>query len=84
MSILPYESVGFYGEPLQLTILSVADEQDIFSPYIDHTKNVEKCFIINEQLYEKLCKVLIISIFTMMVIMIITLFFMQRDDVKKD
>ena len=80
---LPYETVGFYGEPLQLTILSVADEQDILKNYYIHSTKINQSFIINEKLYERLSMVLFISIITMMLLMTITLYFIKRDDNQK-
>lgn len=40
--ILPYESFGFDGQPMQLTMLILADEQDIYKSLKENTKDFTK------------------------------------------
>ena len=40
--ILPYESFGFNGQPMQLTILSVVDENDISSAFKSNIDTIDK------------------------------------------
>lgn len=74
MSILPYETIGFDGQPMQLTVLSVIDEQDSFSAYKEVTSENMQIVSNNKSLYEKASMVLIFSLVGTMLVMLITLY----------
>lgn len=74
MAVLPYETLGFDGQPMQLTVLSVADENDIYSTYkIDNSlmKEVEST---NKILYFKVVMLLYCTAAISIALIFITLY----------
>lgn len=73
-SILPYETLGFDGQPMQLSILSVVDEQDVMHNYKSTMTDLESSIAKNEELFGKATVILFISIICTMIIMVIALY----------
>lgn len=73
-SVLPYETLGFDGQPMQLTILSIVDEQDVTSSYKHAMSDLEDSISTNQILFGKTTFVLFGSIICTMIIMVIALF----------
>ena len=74
MSIIPYETIGFDGQPMQLTVLSVVDEQDVFYAYKEISLKYKNIIVDNKQLYEKASMILIFSLVATMIVMLIALY----------
>lgn len=72
--ILPFETLGFNGQPMQLTLLSIVDEQDVTYAYKDVMKDLEDSILKNQQLFGKTTIILFGSIICTMIIMLISLF----------
>lgn len=79
-SILPYETLGFDGQPMQLTILSVVDEQDVMHNYKSTMSDLENNIAKNEELFGKATVILFISIICTMVVMMIALYKIKFKD----
>lgn len=83
--ILPYESFGFDGQPMQLTVLLVSDEQDIYSAYKYNDDNITKSLNITLELNSKTTIILISSIFiTMTYLCVIAYLFKYSNNIEKD
>lgn len=70
--ILPYESFGFDGQPMQLTVLLIADEQDIFLSFKDNDKNLQSSLDTTMDLYSRTGTILISTIFITMIFLVLT------------
>ena len=81
--ILPYETFGFDGQPMQLTIMLIADEQDIYKAYVNNTNNIKDALIINTNLYGKVLTILVISTFILMGTMLIAVYVIKYVPNKK-
>lgn len=69
--ILPYETFGFDGQPMQLTMLIMSDEQDISKAYKDNTQAINANIqYINETLDKAIFILLISTLITMIVLLI--------------
>lgn len=84
LAILPYESIGFEGQPLQLTMLSIVDEQDITFAYEKTSCELRESLKTNMMLYGKTSMILFTSIICTMIIMIYTLYKFKYKEVKDD
>lgn len=82
--ILPYETFGFDGQPMQLTIMLIADEQDIYKAYKSNIENFDDALIINEELYAKTTIILIISTLIIMMTMLLAVYTLKYVPNKKD
>ena len=78
MSVLPYETIGFDGQPMQLTILSVANEQDIYSGNTWITEKTDTILNINRDLYGVVSTLLILCIMGTMFAMITVLYLLKN------
>lgn len=74
MSVMPYETIGFNGQPMQLTVLSVVDEQDIFSSYESLINEELIAINKNKKIYEIVSMILVINVLCNMIGMLITLY----------
>lgn len=74
MSVLPYETIGFDGQLMQLTILSVVDEEDISSSYVNIMKDMDKSIVTNKNIYGQVSIALIISLIATMISSLIVLY----------
>ena len=68
--ILPYESFGFEGQSMKLTLLLVTDEQDITSIYINNTESFYKHINIIDNVYALTIITIILIIAINMIIFI--------------
>lgn len=65
--ILPYESFGFEGQPMQLTVLIMADEKDIYSSFTSNDDKIKNLMNDSDMLNNKACIVLVVTIFISMI-----------------
>lgn len=79
-AVLPYESVGFEGQPLQLTMLSVVDEKDITTAYQNIYDDIEESLRTNMILYGKTSIMLVTSIICTMIVMLFSLYKIKYKD----
>lgn len=84
LAILPYESVGFEGQPSQLTMLSVADEHDVTAAYENILTEISESLKTNMILYGKTSMVLFTSIICTMVVMLYALYKIKYKEVKDE
>ena len=83
--ILPYESFGFDGQPMQLTVLLIADEYDIYSAYKANDDDMKKSLDIVLELNSKTTFILISSIaITMIYLLVIAYVFKYSNNLKSE
>lgn len=84
LAVLPYESIGFEGQPLQLTMLSVVDEHDVTAAYKNVLKHIAESLETNMILYGKTSVVLFTSIICTMIVMLYSLYKIKYKEVKDE
>lgn len=84
LAVLPYESIGFDGQPLQLTMLSIVDEHDVTAAYENVLSNIEESLKTNMILYGKTSMVLFISIICTMIVMLFALYKIKYNEIKDE
>lgn len=83
-AVLPYESIGFEGQPLQLTMLSVVDEHDVTAAYANILDDIAKSLETNMILYGKTSVVLFTSIICTMIVMLVALYKIKYKNLKDE
>lgn len=86
--ILPYESFGFEGQPMQLTVILIADEQDIFSIYKENDQDFSNSLKLMTDNYIITISVIILLIllnaFVFIVVAYALIYRFKEKDVKED
>lgn len=77
MAIMPYETIGFEGQSMQLSILVIVDEQDIAAQYKYLDKQIEEIINVNKELYGSIIAILVISLFATMIVMLISVYIIK-------
>ena len=81
MSVLPFETIGFEGQPLQLTVLCIANEKDIYSSYQKVNDTLNEAINDNKKIYNNIALGLFIGVIIVIISMITSLYVLHR---KKD
>ena len=81
MSVLPFETIGFEGQPLQLTVLCIANEKDIYSSYQKVNDTLNEAINDNKRIYNNIALGLFIGGIIVIISMITSLYVLHR---KKD
>lgn len=83
--ILPYESFGFDGQPMQLTVLITTTENDIYSNFKDNNDNIRNLIVDSQLLNNKVYTILIVNIiFSMIILSLIAYILKYGQDTKHD
>lgn len=83
--ILPYESFGFDGQPMQLTVLITTTENDIYSNFKDNNDNIRNLIVDSQLLNNKVYTILIVNIIISMIILSLIAYFLKYgQDTKHD
>jgi hypothetical protein len=75
--ILPYESFGFEGQPMQLTVLILADENDIYSCFKDNSQKSKTLIEESEMLNNKTIFILITTIVITMIYLLLIAYILK-------
>lgn len=81
--VLPYETFGFDGQPMQLTMLIMSNEKDIAKAFDDNTIALQKNVEETNAILDKAIVILFISTFTTMIVLLIAIYIMKYSSDEK-
>ena len=81
--VLPYETFGFDGQPMQLTMLIMSDEQDISKAYKENDLSIDENIKTMNEILERTTLILFISTIITMIVILIAVYIIKYSSDEK-
>lgn len=75
--ILPYETIGVDGQPMQLTMSILTDEKDVISPYEKVSKDYNLYAITNKNIFGKTTLIIVCSTLISMMSILVSIYVLK-------